>query len=97
LSVLDKGILGLLDKIGDAGEKILKFVLLITFVGVPVLSYPLAIYRWFATEHLASWHGFKELLWVCVPMGNIFYVWDIWWDMISSFVSFVWAIISLVY
>ena len=58
------------------------FIAMAPIVGIPTLSYPLAIYRWFSTDHQAFWHGFKELLWTLVPLINIFYVWDIWWEVI---------------
>lgn len=99
-----EGIFGFLDKlfdkIGDGFEKLGGFIVILLIgipaIGIPVLSYPLAIYRWFATDHQAFWHGFKELLWVPIPIVNIFYVWDIWWDIITAVISFFWTLGSLI-
>jgi len=64
------------------GKTFFFIIIMAPIVGIPSLSYPLAIYRWFATDHQAFWHGFKELLWALAPLINISYVWDIWWDVI---------------
>jgi len=52
------------------------------FFGFFVLaSYLMAIIRWFLVDHYSFWHGFKELVWVLVPVINAFYVWE-WWATI---------------
>lgn len=91
----------IIDTIGSFFKKIFSIlcliIVVIPFFGIPLLSYPLAIFRWFSTDHLAFWHGFKELLWAFLPIGNIFYVWDIWWDIIKGIFSFIWTIGLLIY
>jgi len=71
------------DWIADLVGKTFFFIIIMApIAGIPSLSYPLAIYRWFANDHQAFWHGFKKLLWALAPLINISYVWDIWWDVI---------------
>lgn len=41
-------------------------------------TYVMCAIRWFATDHMAFWHGFKELIWALIPIVNFTYVWD-WW------------------
>ena len=38
-----------------------------------------SIWKWFATNHLSFWEGFKELIWAIVPLVNITYSWDWIW------------------
>ena len=45
---------------------------------VQAITYVMCIIRWFVTDHYSFWHGFKELIWVLVPILNFTYVWD-WW------------------
>ena len=64
-----------------------KFILPILSIPVLIIliSYPMAIYRWFTMDHFSFWNGFKELLWCLLPIVNITYVWD-WW---ASFFIFL--------
>jgi len=43
-------------------------------------TYIMGFIKWFMTDHLVFWHGFKELVWVLVPVINVAYVWD-WWSI----------------
>ena len=43
-----------------------------------LITYVMAIAKWFMTEHQYFWTGFKELIWALVPIVNFTYVWD-WW------------------
>ena len=61
---------------------------LIFFIVVGI-TYPLAIIRWFITDHPAFWGGFKELIWALFPIINITYVWDIWARFVMLFVVLI--------
>lgn len=65
----------------------------VPFILIPILSYPMAIVRWFLTDHYAFWEGFKELVWVLIPIANIFYVWD-WW--VTLLVFLFWSVPILI-
>jgi hypothetical protein len=59
-------------------EETFKALLLGLFLLIQGITYPMAIVRWFMTDQLTFWRGFKELIWALVPIANIAYVWD-WW------------------
>ena len=67
--------------ISSVGNFVLSF-LGYSFLVVLVVSYLMAIARWFMTDHFAFWHGFKELIWALAPIINITYVWDLWLKII---------------
>ncbi len=46
-------------------------------------TYIMCAIRWFATDHQAFWHGFKELVWALVPLVNFTYVWDWWFNFFA--------------
>ena len=51
----------------------------------PFASYPMALVKWFITDHHYFWEGLKDLIWALVPLINITYVWD-WWVVIFAFI-----------
>ena len=53
-----------------------------------VLSYPMALVRWFVQDLHAFWDGFKELVWVLIPFVNIIYVWE-WWVKVFFLIFFL--------
>lgn len=55
-----------------------------SFLFMFIANWPMAIVRWFLTDHFSFWAGFKELLWALCPLLNIGYVWD-WWFNIAMF------------
>ena len=60
------------------------------FIGVVIgwlqlATYAMALTRWYGTEYLYFWRGFKELIWALCPIVNVFYVWD-WWLVAIAYV-----------
>jgi len=62
-------------------------------VFVAVVSYPMALIKWFTVDHFAFWPGFKELLLALIPIVNVIYVGD-WWGNVFSFFMAIIIIIS---
>ena len=48
-------------------------------------TYIFCIIEWFSREHL-FWEGFKELIWIMIPIINFSYVAD-WWFKVISFIT----------
>ena len=59
-------------------------------VPAQLATYVMCAVRWFETDHVAFWHGFKELIWALIPIINFTYVWD-WW---LAFFLFLFALLS---
>jgi len=53
---------------------------------VLVVNWLMSLTRWFMTEHLSFWFGFKALIWALLPVINIFYVWD-WWAFVAFMIG----------
>ena len=56
----------------------IRYTLQFYLIALTTSTYIIAIWKWFSTEHLMFWTGFKELLWALCPIANIFYALDIW-------------------
>jgi len=50
----------------------------VSLIIIQAISYIMSIWRWFDTDHIAFWDGFKELIWALCPIINITYIWDLW-------------------
>ena len=53
---------------------------------VLIVNWLMSLARWFTTEHLTFWSGFKELIWALLPVINIFYIWD-WWAVVALMIG----------
>lgn len=62
---------------------------LISLFWIQLITYFMAIGRWFLTDHYSFWNGFKELVWALTPIVNIFYVGDLWLSIIMFPVGLV--------
>ena len=62
---------------------------LMSLFWIQLITYFMAIGRWFLTDHYSFWNGFKELVWALTPIVNIFYVGDLWLSIIMFPVGLV--------
>jgi len=53
----------------------------------------MAIIRWFVTDQLTFWRGFKELIWALMPVANIVYVWDWWVTAVGVPIGFITSLV----
>jgi hypothetical protein len=54
----------------------------------------MALWRWFTADHVLFWGGFKELIWALTPVFNVFYVWDLWRNIILFPVELISSVVS---
>ena len=64
------------------------YTLISPFILIQITAYILSFWKWFNTEHLIFWNGFKELLWVLCPVANLFYVKEFWIPKLNFIINF---------
>ena len=62
----------------------IKMFFLAIFVVLQFSTYIFCIIEWFSREHL-FWEGFKELIWIMIPIINFSYVAD-WWFVLFAYI-----------
>ena len=55
-----------------------KELLFKIFIFIQIVSYPMALIKWFIRDFPYFWSGFKELAFALIPIINIIYVIDYW-------------------
>ena len=71
------------DKLAPLQANVIDATVVFLYVTLGITSI-MSLVKWFMTDHLAFWEGFKELVWALIPVLNIFYVWE-WWLSIGTF------------
>lgn len=67
---------------------------IMSFLAIQSISYWMALWRWFTADHVLFWGGFKELIWALTPVFNVFYVWDLWRNIILFPVELISSVVS---
>ena len=66
------------------------------FAILQFITYVMCVIRWFSHDHYSFWDGFKELIWIAIPIINFTYVWDWWMNSISFIIRMIPEIINMI-